>query len=365
MDLKRKAAASQESVQTAAVQNLKRRKKKRRSKLKEIRQYNLELFKIKGIPIRINVTWLILFFLLIFSLLNGELKSIHPEGGTLAWFMESIFFVLFFFSSLIAHEAAHSIVAKSKSIDVSDITLYIFGGAARILKEPAKPFDEIQMAAAGPLVSFIISGFSYLLSIIFLKLHFDSGEVVFLLLSYANLILAVFNLIPAFPLDGGRILRSIIWLFTKNRLKATSAAAIISKFFALLLFSAGVYLSTKVSIDSLWISFIAIVMFIFSSRSLEAAYQSELLEKKICEVFLPEEILAIAIPQPHEIDYETTAVLKCSDTVYSALKLLRKGEIYLVRFVFDDEIVYFRASDLYSYLVYVVENSRKFLDRLK
>jgi Zn-dependent protease len=329
------------------------------------KKLEIELFKIKGIPVRINASWLIIFALLINSVFFGEIRQVYPQAGNTVWIILSLAFVLLFFASLILHEAAHSIVAKRMNIDVSDITLYVFGGAARILREPERPVDEIKMALSGPFVSLLISGFSYLLYVLLNLLYLEPLSLAFYLLSLANLAIGIFNLIPAFPLDGGRVLRSLLWLGFGDRLKATSVSSGLSKLIAALVFLLGIYLGAFVSSDGLWLSFIAAVLFFFSNKSLEVAYQSEILGKRLKDLFSYEQIFEISLPAPREINYETTVLLKSDDTVYFTLKLLRSDNFKLVRMIWNDVIVYLRPADLLNSIYLLLENSKKYAHKIK
>lgn len=329
------------------------------------KKLDIELLRIKGIPLRVNASWLIIFFLIVNSVFAGEIRQVYPQGGSLIWIIQSIVFAFLFFASLLMHELAHSIEAVKIGIDVSDITLYVFGGAAKILREPEKPADEIRMALAGPFVSFAICGISYLLHAFFNLFYLRSLSAVFYLLFLANLAVGAFNLIPAFPLDGGRVFRSLLWLKFNDRLKATLSSSKFSKFIAFLIFLIGIYLGLFILLEGLWLSFIAVVLFVFSSRSLEAAYQSEILNRKLKNVFDYEEISSISLPVLREIDYETTVLLKSDDSVYFALKLLRSNDFNLVKLIWNDEVFYLKPTEMLKSIYQKLENSKRYFHEIK
>tara|TARA_Y100000588_G_scaffold58507_2_gene56841 strand:+ start:11566 stop:12267 length:702 start_codon:yes stop_codon:yes gene_type:complete len=184
---------------------------------------SLRLGRVFGIPIEINVSWLLVFSLLTF-LLAGEFDDARLRWSpALRWSVAMITVVLFFISVL-AHELSHSVMALSKGIPVRSITLFIFGGVSRLDRDPARPPTEFAVAVVGPLSSILLAAVFglawYLLG------RGDSPlEVVLLLLAWTNLSLGVFNLVPGFPLDGGRLLRAGIWGLTGDYHRATQISA--------------------------------------------------------------------------------------------------------------------------------------------
>lgn len=196
----------------------------------------LKIFRVLGITVYLDITWFVIF--VIFSLILAPLwKNIIVEKNyfPLAYLL-SVILVVSLFICLLAHEFAHSIVAKRLGIPVYQITLFFLGGMAHIEKNPEQANQEFKMAIAGPLISLIISGLFYGVYILAIILHFH--PILFPFLSYLvlmNFIWAIFNLIPAFPMDGGRILRSILWYFLKNQIKATKIAVWIGTALGLLM----------------------------------------------------------------------------------------------------------------------------------
>jgi len=178
---------------------------------------------IKGIPVEVNISWLLVFFLFSLTLARvyfpTAVAGLTPPG----YWAAGILTALVFFISVLTHELGHSLVAIKAGIPIKKITLFIFGGVAQMEAEPTNPSTELKITAAGPLTSLAIAlvlGFIYFY---LLAPGFILSEAVYFI-AQLNLIMALFNLVPAFPLDGGRIFRAIVWLFNKNMLKATRIA---------------------------------------------------------------------------------------------------------------------------------------------
>ena len=179
-----------------------------------------------GIEIRLHISWLVIFALVFFSLWQGQYQ------GT-AWSQEkrlliSVITALLFFCSIIAHELSHSLVARDFDMKVSSITLFLLGGVANLRQEPPSAKAEFFMAAAGPAMSLVIGLVGISISSLIDIRSAPSLDAVVAVAGYLgtiNLYLAAFNMIPGFPLDGGRVLRSAIWAFRGDRAKATPIAA--------------------------------------------------------------------------------------------------------------------------------------------
>jgi Zn-dependent protease/predicted transcriptional regulator len=193
--------------------------------------------RILGIPIYLHSSWVFIFVMVTFWLKDGFAK-VHSGWPVEQQWTMGIVASLLFFGSLLFHELSHAAVAKHYKIRVVSITLFLFGGLARIGREPSKAIQEFNIAVAGPLASFFLSGFFYCVA-----LFVPGSEKVVAIaatLAWINLGLAIFNLVPGFPLDGGRIFRAIIWHFTKNFSKATRIAGSSGKLvaYAMMLYGA-------------------------------------------------------------------------------------------------------------------------------
>jgi Zn-dependent protease/CBS domain-containing protein len=217
---------------------------------------SFRLFRIGGISIEVNVSWLIILALLTTSLALDWFPLAARGYSAATYWILALVAALLFFASVLAHELAHSLVARARGLPVTSITLFIFGGVSNIEREPQRPGAEFWIAFVGPLTSLIIGGLALLAG----GLIGAASPLLAALLDYlgvTNLLLAVFNLIPGFPLDGGRVLRSIIWKATSSPRTATLWAARVGQVFAFLLILVGVWqFFSGALINGLWFGFI-------------------------------------------------------------------------------------------------------------
>jgi len=216
---------------------------------------NIKLGRIWGIPIGLHTSWFLVFGLITFTLTRGYFAQEYPDLSTIAHLGLALATSLLFFSSVLLHELGHSIIALRNRIPVKGITLFIFGGVAQISRDPDSPGIEFRMAIAGPLVSFGLAG-------LFGSLYLLGNQIPILGASSAylmrlNLILALFNLIPGFPLDGGRVLRALVWKLTNSYQRATQIATIGGQAIAFGFIGFGILgIFTGQLVDSLWLVFI-------------------------------------------------------------------------------------------------------------
>ncbi|MEX2081053.1 MAG: site-2 protease family protein [Dehalococcoidia bacterium] len=184
---------------------------------------NIRLGSLLGIPILVNPSWFILFGLVTWLLAVDVYPSALEDRGRTTHIIMAAVSALAFFACIVLHELAHSIVAKLYSIPVRSITLFLIGGVAQITREARKPAAELYMAAAGPLTSLVLGA-------AFLGVWWALGsgdtpvDYVLVWLSLMNVVLGVFNFLPAFPMDGGRVFRSLIWMVSGNYNRSTSIA---------------------------------------------------------------------------------------------------------------------------------------------
>jgi len=231
--------------------------------------------RIKKIQIEVNISWFLVFSLMIYTLATGYFPSVYPDLNVSSrWILGGII-ALLLFGSVLLHELGHSLVSIRQGIPVKKITLFIFGGIAQIEKEPDEPVKELKIAVAGPLVSIFL--FLFFMAMARLLGYIGAPEVLVIPMDYlssANLILAGFNLIPAFPLDGGRILKSVIWYFSKDGQKATKVAAFTGSLFGFFLIFIGVFLLlNNFIVDGIWLAFIGW----FINQESKSSYQSKVL----------------------------------------------------------------------------------------
>jgi Zn-dependent protease/CBS domain-containing protein len=201
---------------------------------------NLSLGRIAGIHVGLNWSLLVIAALIAWSLATGILPLAAPGQTTGAYWIAGVLSAFVYLASLLAHELAHSIVARRRGVRVEGITLWLFGGVSRFSSETASPGSQALITFVGPLTSLVLGGAFFFASAA-VGNGARSGLVTATLswLGFINILLGVFNLLPAFPLDGGRLLQSLIWLLTGDRLRATNIAAGIGMAFAFLLIAYG------------------------------------------------------------------------------------------------------------------------------
>lgn len=214
----------------------------------------LRIGRVFGIPIYVHPSWFVIFALITFSLAT-QFTQQHPRWSHAQHWSLGILTSLLFFGSVLFHELAHSIVAAHYRISVASITLFVFGGIARIGREPNSAKQDFNIAIAGPLSSYFLSGVFWLLFRLFSRSEMF-GALAFWL-AWVNFGLATFNLVPGFPLDGGRIFRALVWGLTHSYERATRLAARSGRLiaYAMIVFGSWHALSGDF-IGGLWIAFI-------------------------------------------------------------------------------------------------------------
>jgi len=193
---------------------------------------SLRIGKVFGIPVEVNASWLVIFGLVAFSLARSYFPSIPQANGAPVWLTVLVACVttLLFFLSVLAHELSHSLVVKAEGGNVDRITLFIFGGVAQMDDEPRSPGREFLMAAAGPGMSLVLALLCFVAFVAAVAARTEWWVWAPLrYLSAINLAVGVFNLLPGFPLDGGRVLRSVLWAITGDVLKATRWACAVGQ----------------------------------------------------------------------------------------------------------------------------------------
>jgi Zn-dependent protease/predicted transcriptional regulator len=233
--------------------------------------------KVFGIDIKIDSSWLVIFILFTWVLAGQYFPRLFPEGSrALMWGIGALTSVLLF-ASVLFHELMHSVVAQSQGERVDSITLFILGGVSQIAEEPKKPWQEFTMAGAGPLGSFILAGVFFFAA---LALH-DSSRLLAASTSYLAVLntgLGLFNLLPGFPMDGGRVLRSILWKATGNLKKATRIASLSGQTFAFLFILLGVLQILRGVFSGLWFIFIGWFLHSAAVRGYDQVVLKEMLQ---------------------------------------------------------------------------------------
>lgn len=200
----------------------------------------LHLFDVAGIKITVDYSWLIIFILVIWSLSSGYFPFHFPDYGWRLYWIAGLIATVLFFASIVIHELAHSLTALGAGLKIPEITLFLFGGVAHLSEEPADPKAELKIAVAGPLASFALAAIFWAIQGALAGKVPTLVVAVFEYLAYINLALGVFNLVPGYPLDGGRILRAVIWWKTGSMTVATKWASDVGKGFAWALIVLGV-----------------------------------------------------------------------------------------------------------------------------
>ena len=185
---------------------------------------SIRLGKIAGIDIYAHLSWFIVLVLLTWSLASGWFVQLFPGWSTATYWITAFISALLLFVCVLLHELAHSLIAQVHGLTVKNITLFIFGGVATIKEEMKRPGIEFQIAVVGPFTSLFLAAIAFLLAWPFRGSN-SPTEAVLDYLAVSNFLLGVFNLIPGFPLDGGRVLRSIAWKITGNIQKSTRIAS--------------------------------------------------------------------------------------------------------------------------------------------
>ncbi|AHJ28938.1 site-2 protease family protein [Nodularia spumigena CS-584] len=253
---------------------------------------------IFGFEIRVDLSWFLIFFLVLWTLSAGIFPTSYPGFGNATYFGMGIVATLLFFASLLAHELSHTFVARAKGIPVEGITLFIFGGVSRTRMDAETPGDEFQIAGVGPLVSLLLAGFFGLIWYVGINAGWSVVFTgIFAYLAVINLALAIFNMLPGFPLDGGRVFRSMIWKYTGNIKKATKIASTGGKWLAYLLIAFGALeMFAGAILGGLWL--ILIGWFLYNAA--ETSYEELLLRTSLKGVKARE----IMTPHPETVSPE-------------------------------------------------------------
>ena len=212
--------------------------------------------RLAGIDLAIHPSWLVIAFLVTYSLAEFQVPAMYRDWTAQTYWVVAVATAILFFASVLAHELSHAIVARQLGLKVEGITLFIFGGATTIDEDSRTPREEALIAIAGPATSLLIGAI-----LLGGDLLVGQPQVAALLgwLGFINVLLGLFNLIPGFPMDGGRVLRAILWRLRGDRLVATRNAALVGRAFAYLLIGLGVFLALRPGgsiFSGLWLALI-------------------------------------------------------------------------------------------------------------
>jgi Zn-dependent protease/CBS domain-containing protein len=235
---------------------------------------SIKIGKIFGIEIGVHWSWLFIFVLITWSFASGILQEFFPEWSDARRWAVGVIVAGIFFASILLHELSHSLVAKARGIPVKGITLFVFGGVSNLGREAETAGEEFQIAIVGPLTSLAIGA---VFAIIWAVMRVPAPDEAAIAgyLAAVNGIIAAFNLLPGFPLDGGRVFRSIVWARNRNLLRATRTAARVGEYVAYLLMAAGAaQILFGLLLGGVWMIFIGI----FLRNASAGSYEQLLLE---------------------------------------------------------------------------------------
>ena len=252
---------------------------------------SLRLGTIAGVRVGLNWSVLVIFALIFVGLAAGQFPIAYPDLSPVTYAVAGGIAAVVFFASLLAHEVSHALVARSHGLDVEGITLWLFGGVAKLGGEPPDPRADLRIAGVGPLVSLVLSGVFLLLAVVLGQLGVTGITLgVLSWLGLINLLLAVFNLMPAAPLDGGRILRAILWKRRGDRTSAAVTASRAGRTFGFVLVGLGLaQIILTPGLNGIWLMLIG--WFIVTAAGAEeqhARLQNQLSGVEVSDVMTPD-----------------------------------------------------------------------------
>ncbi len=284
----------------------------------------MKLFRLAGIDIFIHPSWLIIFTLLVWSFSFGFFPLLYPHLSSSACLVYGVLTALLFFVSVLLHELSHSIVAVHDGLEVKGITLFLFGGVSQMAADSLTPRSELRISAAGPLTSFAL-GF------VFAGAAWAAGDPwgapwsgMMVHLALLNVSLAVFNLLPGFPLDGGRVVRAFLWHRHGDRNRATRAASRLGRGLAWTLIILGGFAVVRGAlVQGLWLAFIGLYL----DRAAMAERQETLVGDRLAglhvsQVMTPE---AVSVPADVTADHALTTYFERDG--FSGYPVIRDDEV--------------------------------------
>ena len=281
---------------------------------------SFSLGRIAGVRVGVNWSVLVIFGLIVYGLAGVQFPSLYPGYVGGAYLLAGLLAALVFVGSLLAHELAHAVVARHNGLTVEGITLWLFGGVARLSGEAPSPGAELRIAGVGPLVSLLL-GVGFAILAVLVRVSGVHGLTIAVLgwLAGINIVLAIFNVVPAAPLDGGRLLRAIVWWRTGDRLKATIRAAQAGRAFGWFLIIAGLlFFLTGQLPGGLWLALIG--WFLIGAASAEgqqAAVRQALAGLPVLRIMTSEPMTVPAAMSVH--DFLTNYTLAHRHSAYPVL----------------------------------------------
>lgn len=238
---------------------------------------NIQIARIFGIPITINYSWLVVFILLTLALAFFYFPATYPQLSRTTQIIMGVVTSILFFGSVVFHELLHSIVARHYGLPIESINLWIFGGVSQLTEEPHDPKVEFNMSIAGPLSSFFLAAVFALVTYLGVLGRAPAVIGIAFYLAFINAFLGLFNLLPGFPLDGGRVLRSAVWYFTGDYVRATRVATIGGRAIAYILILLGLVSVFFGVFTGLWLVFLGW----FLLQAAGASYRQMIIKKSL------------------------------------------------------------------------------------
>jgi len=254
--------------------------------LKSFFKRQILVARVYGIPVRIDYRWFVVFALCVVVIAANVRKHpmqlfmfrIPPTGDVVAWTL-GIVTTLGLFLSVFGHELSHALMGRTEGIEIDEIVLHPFGGLARLRTQPESPGAEFRIAVAGPAASFLFSVIAFAGMWLTAMIGFNSGIAFFFFLGAGNLLLAVFNLFPGYPLDGGRVLRAFIWKRSGNIRDATRIAGFCGQLMSLVLIVFGMYMALAPTFHAyfmgLWSVLVGILLLSAATSVVKSTRKSE------------------------------------------------------------------------------------------
>ena len=280
---------------------------------------SLQVARVFGIPIFVHFSWVLVFALIAWTLATDYFPDHYPELAVTSYWGRGLTASLLFFASILLHELGHSLVALRSGIAIESITLFIFGGVARLASEPRDGRTEFRIAAAGPLVSILLAA---LFAAVASSVGGASGAVA-RYLAMVNVIVAVFNLVPAFPLDGGRLLRGVLWR-PLGKLRATRLAAGAGTFFAyFLILSGAINLLRGAAVTGIW----HVLLGWFLKEAAVSAYRQVRLDDALEGLVVADVMIREVLTIPADLPLSEAVREHFGRTGFGAYPVVRGGSV--------------------------------------
>ncbi len=278
------------------------------------------LFKI---PVEVDASWFFVFFLVAYTLTTSYFPEALPDASPPLYVALALGTALAFFASIVLHELAHSLVARAGGLRIARVTLFMFGGVSQMEEEPRSPGHELLMAIAGPAVSAMLAACGWLALSVAGQSMPGGLRVALEYLTFINVSVAVFNLLPGFPLDGGRVLRALLWAITRDLLTATRWATRLGRFIGHAFVIIAVIGVLRGTLDLIWLALIG--WFIATLAS--AAYQQQLIRSRLSAVPLGSVMSSPVITVPSDTTIERFAHAYLLGGAHSRYPVVQEGRV--------------------------------------